>query len=340
MTDEERRRPPEGEEEEPERKQETEAMSSDGSSAEPGEASGDEETSQEAASETPADEEPNGERAEEESDELLANVSSRIEVMDDEEAARFLRRLSRRGFLAMAAAGGAGYIGWKWLQTRPLVDGRPWPLRRTLELNEKIARAWFDTSRLSPTFPPDRIDKLRANGKLGLTPEFDLDSWRLRIEGVENATGPIELTLDAIREFPAHEMITELRCIEGWSIVQKWKGIRLVDLMKRYPPPTRDGSAADPVNHPERLVRYVAMETPDKGYYVGLDMPSAIHPQTLLVWAMNDRLLNWLHGAPLRLAIPVKYGVKNLKRIGTIRYTDVRPPDFWGKRGYDWYAGF
>jgi len=46
-----------------------------------------------------------------------------------------------------------------------------------------------------------------------------------------------------------------------------------------------------------------------------------------------------LHGAPLRLAIPVKYGIKNIKRIGTIRWTNVRPADFWGERGYDWYAG-
>jgi DMSO/TMAO reductase YedYZ molybdopterin-dependent catalytic subunit len=53
---------------------------------------------------------------------------------------------------------------------------------------------------------------------------------------------------------------------------------------------------------------------------------------------MNGAPLPLLHGAPLRLAIPVKYGIKNIKRIGTIRFTDVRPADFWGERGYDWYA--
>ena len=45
------------------------------------------------------------------------------------------------------------------------------------------------------------------------------------------------------------------------------------------------------------------------------------------------------HGAPLRLAIPLKYGIKNIKRIGTIRFTDARPADYWAERGYDWYAG-
>ena len=45
------------------------------------------------------------------------------------------------------------------------------------------------------------------------------------------------------------------------------------------------------------------------------------------------------NGAPLRLVSPVKYGVKSLKRIGTIRFTDERPADYWAERGYDWYSG-
>ena len=81
------------------------------------------------------------------------------------------------------------------------------------------------------------------------------------------------------------------------------------------------------------------METPDRGYYVGLDMESALHPQTLLAYELYGAPLTWPHGAPLRLAIPVKYGVKNIKRIGAIRYTNVRPADFWAEQGYDWYAG-
>lgn len=83
----------------------------------------------------------------------------------------------------------------------------------------------------------------------------------------------------------------------------------------------------------------MSLETPDGGYYVGLDMESALHPQTLLCYEMNGQPLSLEHGAPLRLVIPVKYGIKNIKRIGTIRYTDTRPADYWAERGYDWYAG-
>jgi len=46
-----------------------------------------------------------------------------------------------------------------------------------------------------------------------------------------------------------------------------------------------------------------------------------------------------LDGAPLRLVTTVKYGIKSIKRIGTITFADERPRDFWAERGYDWYAG-
>ena len=68
-------------------------------------------------------------------------------------------------------------------------------------------------------------------------------------------------------------------------------------------------------------------------------MPSALHPQTLLCYEMNGQPLTSAHGAPLRLAIPVKYGIKNIKRIGSIAYMESRPKDYWAQEGYDYYAG-
>ncbi len=240
----------------------------------------------------------------------------------DRDVERELSRLSRRGFLTMGIAAGAGFAGWKWLRTRPREDGVAWPFRRVLEANERIARAYFSPERLSPEFRPSDITRARINGGQGLKTPIDLDAWRLKIEGLET---PLQLTLDDLRQFPRRTMITELRCIEGWSTIVQWSGVRLADVMEKFPPPS--------------IPRYVAMETPDRGYYVGLDIESALHPQTILAFEMNGAPLPLLHGAPLRLAIPVKYGIKNIKRIGTIRFTDVRPADFWGERGYDWYAG-
>jgi DMSO/TMAO reductase YedYZ molybdopterin-dependent catalytic subunit len=81
------------------------------------------------------------------------------------------------------------------------------------------------------------------------------------------------------------------------------------------------------------------MKTPDEEYYVSIDMPGALHPQTLLAYEMNGAPLTAKHGAPLRLVVPVKYGIKNIKQIGRIEYTNSRPDDYWAERGYDWYAG-
>jgi DMSO/TMAO reductase YedYZ molybdopterin-dependent catalytic subunit len=243
-------------------------------------------------------------------------------MKDEENVDAQIQRLSRRGFITAGLAATAGYGAYKWLRSRPREDGVEWPLRRALVANEALAQAYYSPARLSPRFRASDITRPRVNGRLGLVADVDPEAWRLKIDG---ASSPVALSLDAIRELPAHEMITELRCIEGWSTIVKWKGARLRDLMERFPPPNP--------------VRFVSMETANRGYYVGLDIESALHPQSLLVYEMNDAPLNWLHGAPLRLAIPIKYGIKNIKAIAAIRYTDIRPADFWAERGYDWYAG-
>jgi DMSO/TMAO reductase YedYZ molybdopterin-dependent catalytic subunit len=243
-------------------------------------------------------------------------------IVEEPDETKDLRRLTRRGFFTMGVAAAAGVATWKWLRTRPREAGLQWPFRRVLEANESIARGYFSTARLSPTFRRSDLTKARLNGRIGLKSPIDLEAWRLRVEG---AAQPVLLTIDDIKALPQYEMITELRCIEGWSTIVQWKGARLADLMARFPP----------LHEPE----FVSLQTPDRGYYVGLELESALHPQTLLAYEMNGAPLPLLHGAPLRLAIPVKYGIKNIKRIGTIRYATVRPADFWAERGYDWYAG-
>ena len=147
------------------------------------------------------------------------------------------------------------------------------------------------------------------------------------------------LTLADIQALPRVEMTTEFKCVEGWSTIVHWAGARLADFIARYQPATRNNTAPDVANRPQDLVRYVSMVTPDGGYYVGLDLPSAMQLQTLLTYEMNGQPLNLAHGAPLRLVTPTKYGIKQIKRIGRISFTDTRPADYWAERGYDWYAG-
>jgi hypothetical protein len=251
---------------------------------------------------------------------------------------RRMRQKSRRSFLGLGVGMIAGASAFNWLITRREIDGIPWPFRRALEINQEFARDYFSAGRLSPTFNPDRIGADRVNGDLGLDDEVDVDAWKLEVHGVASQDEPLMLGQDTIRKLPRTQMTTEFKCIEGWSVIVQWAGARFTDFMKAYPPQTQSGGDFSP-DHPEDLPPYVSMATPDGGYYVGLDMESMLHPQTLLCYERNGAPLSQEHGAPLRLVIPVKYGVKNIKRIGTIRYSTLRPADYWAERGYDWYVG-
>jgi hypothetical protein len=255
-----------------------------------------------------------------------------------EPAERRMRRLTRRSFLWGAGAGLAGLAGWNWLRTRGEDAGLPWPFRRVLEFNEWLSRGYFRSTRLAPTFAPGLAREPQLNGDLGLGAEFDPAGWKLRALGAAGAAA-LELTLEDVKALPRVEMVTEFKCIEGWSVVVRWAGARLADFAARHGLATRSRKPPAAPAGPDDLARYVALETPDGGYYVGLDMPSALHAQTLLCYEMNGAPLTLEHGGPLRLVTPLKYGIKHLKRIGTIAFTDRRPRDFWAERGYDWYSG-
>jgi DMSO/TMAO reductase YedYZ molybdopterin-dependent catalytic subunit len=236
-----------------------------------------------------------------------------------------MHQISRRSFLWAGAAAASGYAGWRWLTSREDNGGVPWPFRRTLELNESVSRKLYASSHVSPTFPRSQAGIPKTNGMEGLEQELDPESWRLTLEGA--ASSPLELTLTDIRILPRTEMVTELKCIEGWSQVVHWAGAKFSDFVAKY------------VENAGKQTEYVGISTPDGVYFVGLDMASAMHPQTLLCYEMNGEELAPEHGAPLRLVIPVKYGIKNIKRIGTITLTNSRPRDYWAEQGYDWYAG-
>jgi hypothetical protein len=235
---------------------------------------------------------------------------------------REVRMRTRRSFLLGGAAALAGAGTWGWLKTRQNQDALPWPVRSVLGANEKIARGYFRDGHLAATFDPSRSGMPRRNGTDGLEDDdFDPAAWKLTVVALDGREQ--RLTLDDIKALPRVEMTTELRCIEGWTQVVHWAGARFRDFAAKY----------------QVKADYVGLETPDSEYYVGLDSDSALHPQTLLCYEMQGAPLTDEHGAPLRLVTPVKYGIKNIKRIGSIKFQNKRPADFWAEQGYDWYAG-
>ena len=122
-------------------------------------------------------------------------------------------------------------------------------------------------------------------------------------------------------------------CVEGWSAIAWWAGLRFDEFLGVYPPMSQAKWARI-----ESSVNRGPWGNPDP-YFISLDLSTARHPQTLLATHLNGKPLTVEHGAPLRLIAPVKLGLKNIKAITRITYTKDEPPDYWAKRGYSRYDG-
>lgn len=266
------------------------------------------------------------------------NNNDQTPEMPERETLTTDQQIRRRTIKAFAWFGLASLVPlgiWKYVAAQPRVAGLPRPLRDALNVNEQIANTYFSNQNLAPTFPLDMAAKTpRVNGKDGMKGAFAVADWTLTVQ--QPGRQPLMLTIDDIKALPKHDQVFEFKCVEGWSQIQHWGGVRFSDFVAKYTLGTKSGQ---PATGEADYFTHVGMSTPDNGYYVGLDIASAMHPQTLLAYEMNGQPLTGPHGAPLRLIIPVKYGVKNLKRIGTITFQDDRPRDFWAERGYDYHVG-
>jgi len=234
-----------------------------------------------------------------------------------------LARKSRRSVLTGVGGVVAALGGWKWFGGRPTDDGALVPLRKGLEFNEAIWSKIGDGGEVR-TFSESDLTGIRVNGLIGLRSDLDRDAWRLRIE---NADGELidELDEAALADLAQADQIVKHKCVEGWSATVRWTGPTVATLLEPYADQLGDWD-------------YAAFVTPDEEYYVGLDNSAAMHPQTVLATSLDGEPLSLEHGAPVRLAVPIAYGIKSLKRVGTIRLTNERPPDYWAERGYDWYS--
>ena len=242
-------------------------------------------------------------------------------------------------FLISFAAGTGAFVA---LRNAEEVDGLPGPLRKGVEINSAIGAKLLNPERVDRPRTPVRGKKPRVNGGIGLAAPIDLATWKMTVitpaQGQMPALAAAVSMMDLVR-LPKTEVTNEFKCIEGWSEVMSFAGVRFVDFMKTYRVGTKSGQEPDPKTRPHDLFRYVGLETPDGEYYVSIDMRSMLNPETLLAYEQNGAALSIENGAPLRLYIPNKYGVKSLKRIGKITFSDEPLPDFWGEQGYDYFIG-
>ena len=244
----------------------------------------------------------------------------------DEELAAFHRR-SRRSFLTFGATTIAGVAGYRWLQGAPRDDGAPWPLRLALDASASVQRGVFGDSAKVASFSPERARAIRVNGRYGLegmtTPA---EEWFITIQ--RNAQTVTTLQLADLMTLPKVTQTVDHKCIEGWSQVVTWSGVRMSDVIRAAEKVVGERGA------------HIGLVTPNLGYYVTLERSAAMHPQTLLATKLNGAILDSGHGAPCRVAVPTRYGIKSLKRLGVINLSDEPAPDYWAERGYDRYAAF
>jgi DMSO/TMAO reductase YedYZ molybdopterin-dependent catalytic subunit len=267
---------------------------------------------------------------------------------------RTLKWRSRRDFLIYGVGVAAAAAGFWWLlpeDTRATFTGstaaspsvaKERLLNRALAFDDYVASVLYSPKRLVPTYTLAQAVRVLRNNYDGETPDPGyISDWELTLSGL--ASGKVErLTITDIEglidRFGYHEQVTRLCCVEGWSMIAGWGGLRFADLITAYPPrPDANWAAMG------SSVNLDGDGNPDP-YYVSIDLPSAIHPQTQLATHQNGPARNMIpltvdNGAPMRLLAPMKLGLKNIKAVTSIKYTVVEPPDYWNERGYSKYDG-
>jgi DMSO/TMAO reductase YedYZ molybdopterin-dependent catalytic subunit len=262
-----------------------------------------------------------------------------------EVAPQFLRHWTRRDVLIFgmgaiaAVAGGGSLLPQTTLKRLGIIHGnknwpkKEWLLNRALRIDDDVAETLYSRNRLVPTYTKSQITPLKKNYN-GATPDPSyIPEWHLTLDGLVSGLSVSLHIRDLLASFRVHEQITRLVCVEGWGAIAWWAGLRFDDLLGAYPPMSQAKWARI-----ESSVNLGPWGNPDP-YLVSLDLSTARHPQTLLATHLNGKPLTVEHGAPLRLLVPVKLGLKNIKAITRITYTGDEPADYWAKRGYSRYDG-
>jgi DMSO/TMAO reductase YedYZ molybdopterin-dependent catalytic subunit len=244
-------------------------------------------------------------------------------VIAARDAAPDLRRLERRLALKTGLSLGAVVM----LTGCNLSDGDAFD--RTLfamsRFNDRVQALLFSKTRLAATYPASRItNPFRFNAFYDESdvPDIDGTTWQMAVSG--RVADKTPWSLARLRAMPQESQITRHICVEGWSQIGEWSGVPLHLFLARIGADTR--------------AKYVGFTCADR-YYTSIDMPSALHPQTILALDFIGKPLPPDFGYPMRLRIPTKLGFKNPKHIVSLTVTNTYPGGYWEDQGYNWFSG-
>jgi DMSO/TMAO reductase YedYZ molybdopterin-dependent catalytic subunit len=199
-------------------------------------------------------------------------------------------------------------------------------LKAGLGFSDWASKELFRSGHLATTFADSDLtpfNKFPINDYDVDDPGVDFDRWTLTVSGAVEKPG--DYTLAQIQALPRFRQNTKHVCVEGWDVIGRFGGARLSDFLKTI--------GAD------LTARFVYVECADD-YYESIDMPTALHPQSLLCYEMYDQPLTREHGAPLRLTIPTKIGYKQAKYLTDLKVTNLlERAGYWEDQGYSKFYG-
>ena len=173
-----------------------------------------------------------------------------------------------------------------------------------------------------------------------LAQELKTEPWSLVIDGECEAPFTISVS-DILSKYVQEERIYRLRCVEGWSMVIPWSGFSLCELLRKALPNSKAKYVQLTSIHNPSVMYGQRSPVLDWPYKEALRIDEAMHPLTMMVTGLYGQELPKQNGAPLRIAVPWKYGFKSAKAITNITFTEEQPVTSWQKQipsEYGFYA--
>ena len=203
------------------------------------------------------------------------------------------------------------------------------PLKKSLGIFREAQRHQrpfvFSPTQLAPTYTEAEITRpFPFNAFYGESEVVEVDESQYRLEVTGMVADKRSWQLDELRAMEQHDQITRHICVEGWSAIGRWGGVKFSDFLQRI---GADTSA-----------KYVGFKCADD-YYTSIDMPTALHPQTLLALSYDGAPLPPKYGFPMKLRMPTKLGYKNPKHIQAIFVSNTFSGGYWEDQGYNWFGG-